>query len=277
MTAFERFSQFIALLSESPAVVKITAFFLAWVVVWLPLALPVAIVVKWRPFQPLALNQKLALVISLYACAPLLLWSMAHLEGVPFTIYGLTWQTQTLVSLAAGLGLGTLGVVLLVGLETWFGWIDWQQAHWRQGVVSLAPTLVLGLLISLIEELVFRGFLLNQLQQSYALWVAAVGSSVVFSLLHGVWEGRTVVPQLPGLWLMGLVLVIARWADGGSLGLAWGLHAGWIWALSSFDAAQVMRYHDRSPEWMTGLAGKPLAGGMGLLLLLATGSALLAL
>ncbi|MBD2019010.1 CPBP family intramembrane metalloprotease domain-containing protein, partial [Leptolyngbya sp. FACHB-36] len=42
----------------------------------------------------------------------------------------------------------------------------------------------------------------------------------------------------------------------------------------SIDTAQLMRYTDRGPAWMTGLAGQPLAGVVGLLLLLVTAGVL---
>jgi hypothetical protein len=65
------------------------------------------------------------------------------------------------------------------------------------------------------------------------------------------------MPQLPGLWLMGMVLVLARYVDGGSLGLAWGLHAGWVWAIASLDSAQLITYTGTGSEWVTGKNRKP--------------------
>jgi membrane protease YdiL (CAAX protease family) len=135
----------------------------------------------------------------------------------------------------------------------------------------LLPILFLGLWIGVTEELIFRGFLLNTLRQDYSVWVAAAISSVIFALLHLIWEQQNTLPQLPGLWLMGMVLVLARWADGGSLGLAWGLHAGWIWGLTCLDSAELISYTGKGSVWMTGLGKKPLAGIAGIICLLITG------
>jgi len=274
---FEQFKPVDGLLdaiAASSAVVKIIAFFVAWLLLWLPIAIPLAIALKWHPPKPLAIAQKIPLVLSLYLLAPLVLWGFAQLEGRTFAAYGLVPARSTFSSLLLGLGLGALGIALLFSLERWAGWIEIERSSQRQFVAALLPTLALGLLISLIEELIFRGFLLNQFQLEYAAWVAAAGSSLIFALLHLVWEGTEIAPQLPGLWLMGVVLVIARWADGGSLGLACGLHAGWVWGMASLDTAQLIRYTDRGSEWMTGLKKQPLAGGMGLLLLCGTGGLL---
>ena len=274
---FEQFEQIDGLLdaiAASSAVVKIIAFFVAWLVLWLPMAIPLAIALKWHPPKPLAIAQKIPLVLSLYLLAPLVLWGFAQLEGRTFAAYGLVLARSTFSSLLLGLGLGVLGIALLFGLERWAGWIEIEPANQPQFVAALLPTLALGLLISLIEELIFRGFLLNQLQLEYAAWIAAASSSLIFALLHLVWEGTEISPQVPGLWLMGMVLVIARWADGGSLGLACGLHAGWVWGMASLDTAQLIRYTDHGSEWLTGLKKQPLAGGMGLLLLCGTGGLL---
>jgi uncharacterized protein len=274
MAISERFNSLVDAIVSSSAIVKVLAFFLAWLLAWLPLAIPLAIALKWRPPKPLAISQKIPLVLSLYALAPLVLWGFTHIERKAFATYGFILNRSSLISLLLGLGLGVLGVGLLFSLERWVGWIVVNQANQRQFFAALLPTLAIALVVSLVEEMVFRGFLLNQLQQDYVIWVAAASSSLVFALLHLVWEGTEVLPQLPGLWLMGIVLVIARWADGGSLGLACGLHAGWVWGIASLDTAQLIQYTDRGPEWMTGIKKQPLAGGMGLLLMGITGVAL---
>jgi hypothetical protein len=73
-----------------------------------------------------------------------------------------------------------------------------------------------------------------------------------------------------------MVLTLARWADGGSLWLACGLHAGWIWGLTCLDTAKMISYTGKGSQWLTGLSEKPLAGASGLICLIATGLVLLA-
>ncbi|WP_396033537.1 type II CAAX prenyl endopeptidase Rce1 family protein, partial [Candidatus Cyanaurora vandensis] len=99
----------------------------------------------------------------------------------------------------------------------------------------------------------------------YGLGAAAVGTSVIFALLHLVWApSRETGWQLPGLTGMGLVLIWAVVVAGGSLNLAWGLHAGWVWGMTVLDTTGAISYSGRVPTWVTGLAGKPLAGLLGL-------------
>lgn len=289
MAIFDRIvSSYFSWLIAAPAIAKVIAFFLVWLGCWLPFAIPLAIALNWRPPKPLTVQQKLPLLASLYLIAPFILGGIARLEKVSFGDYGLALNSTWLISLGIGFGLGVLGLVISFALQWSFGWIRWQQVEGFQpdnlsrktfNVGSLIwsillPTLLLGLWISVTEELIFRGFLVNQLRQDYSTWTAAAIASLIFALLHLVWEGRERVPQLPGLWLMGMVLVLARWVDNGSLGLACGLHAGWIWGIASLDSAQLITHTGRVSEWITGLAGQPLAGLVGILLLLGTGATL---
>lgn len=272
---------------EAPAIAKVFLFFFVWLFLWLPVAIPLAIALKWRPPQPVTSHQKLPLLVSLYLIAPFILWGLAQLEGFPFSDYGLAWKGNLGISLVFGIGLAILGLALFVTIQKGLGWINWGSPNHNRAAAeklqtstesdpipslkSIAlPLLFLSLWISLTEELVFRGFLVNQLQQDYSPWVTATISSLIFAVLHLVWEGKENIPSLPGLWLMGMVLVLARWADDGSLGLAWGLHTGWVWGIASLDTAQVAVQTGKGPQWMTGNPGQPLAGLMTILLLLAT-------
>jgi uncharacterized protein len=255
----------------APPLLQIIAFFAIWLLLWLPIAIPLAIALKWHPPQPLAPAQKLPLLASLYLLAPFVLWGFTAFTS--FAVYGLPWNISILLSLAQGIVGGLLGLAILFGIQAALGWVRWQSPQ-----ASLLPTLLstlgLGIWVSLTEELIFRGFLLNQLQQDFSPWIAGAIASLIFALLHLVWEGKENIPQLPGLWLMGMVLVLARWVDKGDLGLAWGLHAGWIWAIATMDTAGVMVPTGKGAVWLTGLGGKPLAGVLGILFLLGTGGVL---
>lgn len=183
--------------------------------------------------------------------------------------YGFTWNWRALSSLGEGFAIGVIGIGVLLALQTALGWVKWQR-HSEQIASVLVLTLLLALWIGGTEELIFRGFVFTQLRHDFNLGWAAAISSLIFALLHLVWEQKETLPQLGGLWLMGMVLVLARWVDSGSLGLAWGLHAGWVWAIACLDTLQVMTYTGNIGEWITGKYGKPLAGVAGILFLLAT-------
>lgn len=261
----------ISLLPTLSGTVKVCFFLLTWVILWLPLAWPVARKIGWQPFDPLTASQKLPLVASLYITIPFLVWLMIHLEGTSLLDYGLSWQPTFLISLLWGIGLGIVGLGIVFSLEGGLGWLVWHRKNLPRLVKLALPLLGLGIWVGITEELIFRGILLNLLQEDYSLTVAAVISSGIFALLHLLWERQETSPQLPGLWLMGMVLVWARIVDGGSLGLASGLHAGWVWGLSSLDAAELITYTYQAPTWVIGWGKQPLAGIAGILCLLGTG------
>lgn len=249
-------------------------FFGSWMVLWLPAAIPMAIALHWRPFQAAAPAQKLPLLAVLYLLGPLVLWGMHHWLGLSFTAMGLRWQHMG-GSLVGGLGMGLLGIAGLYALRWWRSPPELGtdlKKNWRTQGVSLLALGGLALWVGFTEELIFRGFLHTELRQVIPpLWAGAIASAV-FALLHLVWDGKGTVPQLPGLWLMGMVLTLARWLDGDGLGLAWGLHGGWVWGVAVVDTALGDRRWAPQPEWLFGIQGHPLAGGLGLLLLLGNGA-----
>ncbi len=264
------------------SLLQVTTFFVAWACLWLPLGVASTIILQknkitdssWQPFKPITAEQKLPLLASLYLIAPLVLWGANEAIGNSFSSYGVVWDWSILHSLGRGFVIGVVGLAILFGLQTLLGWIKWQKMA-RKEIISIAwPILLLAVWISATEELIFRGFVLTQFQQNYSIYLAAAIASLIFAILHLVWEQKETMPQLPGLWLMGMVLVLARYVDKGNLGLAWGLHSGLVWAIATVDTAQLITYTGKVPQWVTGKYGRPLAGLAGISFLLATGAVL---
>lgn len=261
----------LALLKNAPVVFFVMAFFLVWVVCWLPLAAISAFILNLQLNKPLQPEQKIPLLVSLYLLVPLILWGVNRLGFGSFADYGLVGNLNIFGSLWLGLGLGVLGLVIVFTCQFWLGWCYLEKSNIKLIPGILLPISLVALFVGGIEELLFRGFLLTTLEKDYPIWLAAIISSLIFALLHLVWEQRETIPQLPGLWLMGMVLVVARLADGGSLGIAWGLHAGWVWAIATIDTAGLITYTGKVSEWVTGKNKKPLAGLAGVLCVLVTG------
>jgi membrane protease YdiL (CAAX protease family) len=256
----------------------IVLFFGLWLGLWLPIAIGLGRKLKWVPFRAASLDQKLPLLLSLYALAPVALWLGARLSSQSLEDYGLTGAdllTGAVVrSHLIGLGIALAGLALLWGVQWRCGWLVPGASDSPPPPILpvLALTGLLALVIGLIEEWVFRGFGLSQLVAPWGLGLAALGLSLVFALLHLVWDGWGAAPQLPGLTVLGLVLCLAWWADGGSIGLAWGLHTGWVWGLAGLDATERLRPDESAPGWGLGWAGLPLTSPLILILLSVTGA-----
>jgi membrane protease YdiL (CAAX protease family) len=131
----------------------------------------------------------------------------------------------------------------------------------RPGVVpslgQIANALALLLGVGFAEELIFRGWLLEELTLLTDRRRAQGLQAVVFALVHP-WmaaEGWGRGPLLAGLVLLGLVLALRRRRDGGLLWGAVGLHGGLVggWFLLS----QALLVADPgAPPWLSG-PGQP--------------------
>lgn len=262
----------LAFMQNAPALVIVMVFFIFWIVCWLPVAAISAILLNWQPPKPLQPEQKMPLLVSLYLLAPPILWGVSWFTNKSFFDYGFIGNLSTLGSLALGFCLGVVSLAIVFSGQFGLGWCSFEKTNFKLLLPILLPVFLIALLVGGIEELVFRGFLFTELAQDYPVWLAAAISSLIFALLHLVWEQPETAPQLPGLWLMGMVLVLARFADRNNLGLAWGLHAGWIWAIATLDTAELITYTGIVSDWFTGKNKKPLAGLAGIICVLGTGT-----
>ncbi|MEO1296369.1 MAG: CPBP family intramembrane glutamic endopeptidase, partial [Cyanobacteria bacterium J06636_16] len=188
---------------------------------------------------------------------------------------------ESLRSLTYGMGIAIGGLYLLFALKRTFRLVklqgsddanssDANRATFMQKSLAILGFLTLGLWISGTEELVFRGWMQTQLEGVFSGWLAASVGSVLFAAAHLMWDGRPGLWQQPGLWILGWVLVIARWADGGNLALAWGLHAGWVSGLAYIDTVLQPQPVEQSPQWLAGRPNQPLTSGLDFLLMVIT-------
>lgn len=258
----------------------ILLFFLGWLGVWSLVAVPLSQSLGWRPFRPTPVDHKLRLLLPLYAIAPVAIAIANRLLGQTWADQGLRWTVATASGLAIGWGLAIAGLALVLGGKLRWGLVTLERpaaatppARWQR-LATLGGLILLGLVIGGIEELVFRGWLQTQLAIAWVPWGAAIAASAIFALAHLVWEGRPGLWQQPGLWLLGLVLVVARWADGGSIALAWGLHAGWVSGLAYIgEFLRPVPVPDQ-PTWLTGRLAQPLTDVLDLALLVITAAGL---
>ncbi|HIK46942.1 MAG TPA: CPBP family intramembrane metalloprotease, partial [Leptolyngbyaceae cyanobacterium M65_K2018_010] len=143
------------------------------------------------------------------------------------------------------------------------------------GAIALTGALA-ALAVGWSEEVLFRGWLLQELEQGYSPAMALSLSSLVFALAHFIKPLEAILRMLPqffGLLLLGMTLVWARRISlppvprATSLGPAVGLHSGLVWAYYVLNVGELMRSTHQVPAWVTGLEGNPLAGLLGIGLL----------
>ena len=161
------------------------------------------------------------------------------------------------------------GILLLVGNAQWRG-----LAPLEVGEMLNAVTLMVG--VGFAEELVFRGWLWEELQHLMAPQIALLVQAGIFALVHpwsqNGWQGA--VGLLVGLILLGLNLALQRRADGGVIWGAVGLHGGLVGGWFALQAG-LLELSATTPTWLVGPGGSqpnPIGGviaytGLGLLLL----------
>ena len=172
----------------------------------------------------------------------------------------------------AGVGFGA-GMVTIVyaGLAA-AGWLKFESFAWQTLPISTWALAFLNLTLAFLltgitEELMVRGYLLQNLEEGLNLPWAVGLSSGLFGLLHLGNPGGAQFAPVIGIFLAGLFFAYA-YLRTRSLWLAIGLHIGWNlflnavygFVVSGVDTPGLVRHTVTGPEVWTGGAFGPEAG-----------------
>jgi membrane protease YdiL (CAAX protease family) len=162
-----------------------------------------------------------------------------------------------------------LGLVLL--LELALGWTRWEGWAWQFDPASaivggLALSLLVFILVGYQEELLSRGYQLQNLVDGSGLKWALFLSSAIFALLHLGNPGSGWASTV-GLLAAGYFLAFG-WLRTRQLWLSIGLHIGWNFfegtilgfPVSGLDPFALARHTPTGPSWATGGGFGPEAG-----------------
>ncbi|WP_445635727.1 Abortive phage infection protein [Nostoc sp. DSM 114161] len=253
-------------LAQRPAPIRLGYFILSLLLLWLPLAAPIYLLVN---------NSNLVSILTmvlLYALFIVLLrlWGK-HVYQQPQILrhYGLEFTRQNGVDLIRGLAMGIINILILFGVQGFLGWLVWQQPK-----VLLIKVILEGLIVALgvgfAEELLFRGWLLDELQRDYSPRVALWTDAIAFATLHFIKPLAVIIqtlPQFPALVLLGLTQVWGKRWRRGRLGFPIGLHGGLVWGYYIINVGKLVKYSGQVPDWVTGVNNNPLQGVMGVFLM----------
>ncbi|MEB3355127.1 MAG: type II CAAX endopeptidase family protein [Synechococcales bacterium] len=258
-------------IARYPAPMRVGIFLVMLAIAWLPFHLSISALIP----DPNAAS--ILTMVALFVAFLLLvrLWGRrVHGIAHPLQHYGLGRGRHHIFDLLQGFGLGAISLLSLFGIQSLLGWTAWSLPALGSGGAILRMTaegLAVGLAVGLGEELVFRGWLLDEGERDYspatALWV----SSLLFAVLHFIRPLSEMIrtfPQFPGLVVLGLALVWGKRSHQGRLGFPIGLHAGLVWGYYVVNVGSLITYQANRPEWLSGIDQNPLAGGLGLVLLL---------
>ena len=180
-----------------------------------------------------------------------------HNQEHPYRVLGLSLSQRGIVEVASGFCLGIAGIAIPLLMERWLGWLMFEQVPAMQLISAFANAITTALAVSFAEELLFRGWLFEELRLNYTGWIAGVVTTSIFSAVHQ-WGLQTL-----GLLLVGSILVRAKVLSRGRLGLPIGLHGGWVFAISFVNIAGLLSFTSAVPSWVTGVGENMLAGVVG--------------
>jgi uncharacterized protein len=254
-------------IAQYSAPVRLLCFIGILAVLWLPLAIPI--------YLCLSDDANLASIItmSLLFIELLFLWQFwskfVYQENNILARYGLESSNRNRQELFKGLALGFWLCLSLFVVEAGLGWIEIDSPK-----LSLFKIVAEGLLsalgIGLGEELVFRGWLLDELQRDYSQKTCRYIGATIFAMAHFIKPIAEIIRTavtFPALILLGITLILAKANHGDRLGICIGIHAGLVWGYYIVNVGELIKYTNKVPVWVTGIDHNPIAGVMGLIFL----------
>ena len=156
-----------------------------------------------------------------------------------------------------------ISIVLISLIQTQWGyWIG--KIH--PEILINAIFLILG--IGFAEELIFRGWLLEEFKNHFGLKKAIIAQAFIFSIVHigfnlPFWQMTSI---LIGLFFLGILLSLIRLKDNNSLWGCIGLHGGLVglWFITNNGLLDISKDY---PKWIFG-PGNPLGGILGIFIVI---------
>ena len=169
-----------------------------------------------------------------------------------------------LAKLAAGWGLGALLMFLVFGIMVAGGWLTIESFAWQP--LDLAAAILVAVVVGFNEELAFRGYIMQRLDQAWGMVLAVAASSILFGLVHVLNPNATALGIL-SVCLSG-VLYASAFLVTRSLWLPMGLHMSWNivqmhilgFPGSGHVRPSILRSVTHGPDLVTGGAFGPEGG-----------------
>ena len=145
--------------------------------------------------------------------------------------------------------------------------------QWGSWLGNISPEIIINAIFLIIgvgfaEELIFRGWLLEELKNQFGLKKAIIAQASIFSIVHigfdlPFWQMTSI---LSGLFLLGILLSLIRLKDKNSLWGCIGLHGGLVglWFITNNGLVDISKDY---PKWIFG-PGNPLGGILGICIML---------
>ncbi len=199
--------------------VRVLAYFLALAAINRIAFAGVATVLPAAPFWLLSLLEGVVYLAGVL----LLTWAFCrYLDRKPLVSLGLgkrAWLSHAAVGL--GLGGGLIFLVFVVMLAA--GWLTAEPS--RPSPLPFLASVLSWAALSFVEELTFRGYIMQGLAKTWAMPVAVVVSSLLFGMVHLI-DPHVQALAILNICVAGLFFAVAYLVTR-SLWLPAGIHIGW--------------------------------------------------
>ena len=235
------------------------------------IAIPLAIPILFLEISPesLLLNQ----AIALFAITPSVFLARRFLDKRSMASLGLKLDIWILLDILAGILITFLMMGMIYLIEWSLGWLSFDGFAWQTEAISSVilntlPYLGIFILVGWNEELLFRGYRLQNLSEGLRPFWGVLLSSLWFGIAHlGNPNTDAKLFVAGGIFLAGLFLAYG-YLSTRQLWLPIGLHIGWNFfegvgfgfPVSGLDIYRLMRITVSGPELWTGGAFGPEAG-----------------
>jgi len=219
-------------------------------------------------FTSLFLFDAIAALIAITASVFL---ARRRFDKLTFTSLGLVWNRRTVRDLLAGIGITGLIMLSIYAAEAALGWLRFEAFAWQsEAPGTIAGSLLLYLAIYIAvgwqEELLCRGYWLQNLSEGLGTGWGVLLSSWVFALLHAFNPNSS--PTAVFMLVASGLFLACGYLRTRQLWLPIGLHIGWNFfegpvfgfAVSGTSPFTLIRQTPAGPELLTGGVFGPEAG-----------------
>ena len=193
------------------------------------------------------------------------------LDRRSFKSLGFEWDQFTLTDLLLGFFIPAIMMALIFLTEWALGYLTFQGFAWQYEDFStvlrgLASGFAAFVFVAISEEVLSRGYHLQNITEGTNLFWGLILSSTVFSILH-LANPSSGLSAVTGLIAAGIFLAFG-WIRTRQLWLPIGLHLGWNFfegnifgfQVSGLETFRLLRHSIDGPVWLTGGSFGPEAG-----------------
>lgn len=238
-----------------------------WVALTILLALPAAVILFLVPDSFNALN----VALNALTILPSVWLARRYIDRRSITSLGLRRDRQAVRDLLVGIGIAALMMAAVVLIQVQAGWLRFsgtagEQRGWLELVGGLVWWALLFAAVGFYEELLSRGYQLQNLEEGGSLVLGVVVSSGFFGLMHILNPEATWVSTL-GVAVSGVFFAFA-YLRTRQLWLPIGIHIGWNYfegpvfgfPVSGMQTTSLLEHTVSGPAAWTGGSFGPEAG-----------------